>query len=470
MDETCTICWFRNDLRLQDNPALTAAAAEGRVLPLYIHQHEQLARATGAAGRWWLHHALSNLNDALGRNLLISSGDPEAIILRLARLTGARSVVCNRVYDPEGVEQDKRIFEKLSNNGISVRTFNASLLQEPWLVLKPDGTPYRIFTPFYRNGYAGRKQSYTPLPVPPRLQTFSPEHESLPLERLGLLPDHPWHRKFTPIWQPGEEGAHKRLKEFVQHGLQGYSKGRDFPAEPHVSRLSPSLRFGEISPRQIWHALKNLPESEDRERFLTEIGWREFAYSLLFYNPSMPERPLQHKYSAFAWNDDMHALKLWQQGRTGYPLVDAGMRELWQTGYMHNRLRMITGSFLVKNLRIHWKHGRDWFHDCLLDADAANNNAGWQWVAGCGTDAAPYFRIFNPVTQAKRFDPAGTYTRRYIPELSRLPDRYLFEPWKAPPDILRDAGITPGVTYPEPIVDLQASRQAALQALKQLED
>jgi deoxyribodipyrimidine photo-lyase len=321
-----------------------------------------------------------------------------------------------------------------------------------------------VFTPFYKNAVAELPSPRTPLPVPSKID-FYPENVSrLTINGLKLLPNHPWSEKLTPYWQMGEDNAHQRLEDFIDEGLNHYKQGRDFPALNNVSRLSPHLHFGEVSPHQVWHAARLAEPSKDQEHFMRELGWREFSYHLLYHFPDLPEKNFNNRFDRFPWKENNEFLKRWQQGQTGFPLVDAGMRELWQTGYMHNRVRMVVGSFLVKNLLLHWHHGEAWFWDTLLDADLANNSASWQWVAGCGADAAPYFRIFNPCTQGEKFDPQGKYTRKFVPELAKLPDKYLYHPWDAPAEVLKEAGITLGETYPEPMVDLKASRDRALAA------
>ena len=292
--------------------------------------------------------------------------------------------------------------------------------------------------------------------------------KSLSVGQLDLLPTIRWDKQFEPYWNIGEEGAHDRLQEFVNGGLANYKEGRNIPAKPFVSRLSPHIRFGEISPNQVWYLIRTLADNKDVDHFCSELGWREFSYSQLYNNPELPLKNLQQKFDNFPWIENEKFLRAWQEGRTGVPMVDAGMRELWQTGYMHNRLRMIVGSFLVKNLRLHWHHGERWFWDTLLDADLATNSTGWQWVAGCGADAAPYFRIFNPVTQGQKFDPEGDYIRNYLPELTKLPNKYLFCPWEAPESVLHEAGVNLGETYPHPIVDIKQSREAALEAFQSL--
>jgi deoxyribodipyrimidine photo-lyase len=350
-------------------------------------------------------------------------------------------------------------------------------LWEPWEISKADGTPYKVFTPFYRKGCLNAESPRLPLPAPKLLgtrdiNTFNIEFIEKfknSITHLNLLPTKRWHEPLEQHWNIGENAAHDQLEKFLTTGISNYKEGRNFPSKPYVSRLSSHLHWGEISPNSVWYATKNLNEtSKNIDHFLSEIGWREFSYSLLYHFPDLPTECLQPKFINFPWQNNPVALKRWQQGQTGFPIVDAGMRELWQTGYMHNRVRMIVASFLVKNLLIHWHHGEAWFWDTLVDADLANNSASWQWVAGCGADAAPYFRIFNPITQSERFDPEGIYIRKYIPELTNLPNKYLFAPWEAPSSVLTDAGILIGTNYPEPLCDLKISREAALTAFSEI--
>lgn len=465
MSDNLTIHWFRQDLRLEDNPSLYYAALKGSVLPVYILDDRNAADfRMGGASRWWLHHSLESLNRSLQGRLALFSGDPLEIIPALVGATGASAVHWNRCYEPWRIKRDTRLKEKLRETGAAVNSFNGSLLWEPWDVHKSDGTPYRVFTPFYRNGCISAASPRMPLPAAERLALAQLPERSMGLAELELLPGIRWDRQLEPHWHIGEEGAVKRLQLFLEQGLNGYREGRDYPARPNVSRLSPSLHFGEISPNRVWHAVKKQGIGTDIDHFLSELAWREFSYSLIYHNPELPRTNLNGSFDTFPWTENPAALRRWQQGVTGYPIVDAGMRELWQTGYMHNRIRMVVGSFLVKNLLLHWHEGESWFRDCLADADLAINSASWQWIAGCGADAAPYFRIFNPVTQGQKFDADGSYTRRYLPELARLPDRYLFSPWEAPVSVLADAGIATGKTYPEPIVDLKSSRRQALEA------
>lgn len=459
---TVCILWFRQDLRLADNPALAAAARTGlRILPVYIHDPGNAGDwYPGAASRAWLHRSLTTLDASLHRSLRVYQGDASAILPSLAAKTGVRAVFWNRCYEPWRIRRDQRIKETLVERGLQVGSFNASLLWEPWETLKGDGTPYRVFTPFYRKGCLTAASPPVPAPVPNDL-TFLPreENDGLPEHADFLLPppgEPRWDVSLLADWQTGEAGAQKQLHTFLSNRFKGYKDGRNYPARPHVSRLSPHLHFGEISPRQLWHEAEACAAAggleSDLDCFRSELGWREFSHSLLYHNPEMPESPLQKRFARFPWVENPDHLTRWQKGQTGYPLIDAGMRELWATGYMHNRVRMAVGSFLVKHLRLHWRHGEDWFWNTLADADLANNAASWQWIAGCGADAAPYFRIFNPVTQGEKFDPDGTYIRRWCPELAHLPNTAIHKPWEA------------GAAAP--IVDHKQARDSALAALK----
>ncbi len=477
-----SIYWIRRDLRLADNPALTAAADNGQsVLPVYIHAPDEAgAWANGEASNWWLHHSLSALAQSLadhGLPLVIRRGESLATLDALIEETGATAVHWNRLYDPALIRRDKAIKAQLKHRGLAVHSHNAALLHEPWTIQTGTGGDYKAFTPFWR---ACRKLAdpEPPLPVP---ALKAPEHagtiSSLKPEDLGLLPRIRWDAGLAANWQPGEAGAWQRLGDFLPKTLGAYEPGRDFPAEPGTSRLSPHLHFGEISPRQIWQAVQQqLAQGGDEatttsiETFLSEIGWREFAHHVLYHHPDFPDAPLNPRFADFPWQEDADGqlLAAWQQGRTGIPLVDAGMRELYATGWMHNRVRMVVGSFLVKNLRLPWQAGEAWFWDTLVDADLAANSLGWQWVAGSGADAAPYFRIFNPVRQSERFDPEGEYIARWVPELAGLAVKHRHAPWEAPASVLADAGVTLGIDYPHPMVDLKASRQAALAAFEQI--
>jgi deoxyribodipyrimidine photo-lyase len=361
--------------------------------------------------------------------------------------------------------RDSAVKTELHGRGIQAESFNANLLYEPWTIANKQGKPFQVFTPFWKACLASREPS-SPLPIPLRLNGFHKPIPSVPLDELSLLPSIPLDAGIQKLWRPGEEEAHQRLGEFLEEGIVNYSEQRNFPAlEWGVSHLSPSLHFGEISPRIIWQAAKQkYGDNPAIEPYLRQLGWREFAHHLLFHFPHTPEIPLRKDFESFGWKTDLKGLEAWQKGLTGYPLVDAGMRELWATGWMHNRVRMVVGSFLVKDLLISWTEGARWFWDTLVDADLPNNTLGWQWIGGCGADAAPYFRIFHPVTQSEKFDPEGDYIKKWVPELARVPLPWIHKPWEAPSLILLQAGVTLGKTYPYPIVDHKTAREEALAA------
>jgi deoxyribodipyrimidine photo-lyase len=473
-----TIVWFRQDLRIRDNPALQAAAARGPVLPVYIDgSGEDGDGAMGAASRWWLHHSLQALDSDLGRLgsrlCLRRNADAGAELRTLAQQCGAQRIVWNRRYEPAAIAQDQRIKAALRADGFNVESFNGTLLREPWEVLTKTGGPFQVFTPFWRHCLA-MGDPPPPAPVPARLTPPVRPSESLALDTLALLPRIDWAQGFSAVWTPGSAGAQRRLETFLEEAFDGYAEDRNRPDLPGTSRLSPHLHFGEIGPREVFHALAAAAGGSSRRAawrqsaFLAELGWREFAYHLLYHFPATPHEPLRANFARFPWADDPEGLRAWQQGSTGYPIVDAGMRELWSTGWMHNRVRMIAASFLVKDLLLPWTCGAGWFWDCLVDADLASNTLGWQWVAGCGADAAPYFRVFNPVLQGRKFDPEGAYVRRWVPELAQVPTEWLHAPWEAPGTVLADAGVRLGTHYPGPIVDHESARRRALAALATL--
>jgi deoxyribodipyrimidine photo-lyase len=443
----------------------------GLVIPVYILEDaENQQWSPGGASRWWLHHALLSLDKSLHGKLNIYQGDPLVILTELAENNNAGAVFWNRCYEPESIERDGLIKSSLKDAGLNVQSFNGSLLWEPWQVLKKDDTPYKVFTPYYRRGCLSKSAPRRPLAQPANMQLHKLEN-NLTVEDLSLLPTIGWDKKMHEHWDISEEGAKDRLDEFVFNGIQDYREGRNFPNKKNVSRLSPYLHFGQISVNTAWYAANDAAALIDNESnldtFLSELGWREFSYYLLYHFPALPTKNLQPRFDVFPWAQNTDAdLRAWQKGKTGYPLVDAGMRELWETGYMHNRVRMVVGSFMVKNLLIHWHHGEQWFWDCLVDADLASNSASWQWVAGCGADAAPFFRIFNPITQSEKFDKQGDYIRRFVPELANMPAKYIHAPWLAPAEILSAAGVEIGTDYPEPIVDIKESRERALAAFK----
>ena len=474
------LLWLRRDLRLADNPALLQAMSGfERVLPIYIHAPEEESPwAPGAASRWWLHHSLVALGEGLrahGSDLAVARGPSLETLSETARRVGASAVLWNRLYDPATRERDARIKTSLRASGLGCESHNALLLVEPWEARTGAGEPYRVFSPFWRK-IAPVLAELSPAGLPSR---FAPTPDTdLPtgpaaIDALGLLPTIAWDQGLAERWSPGERGAWQRALEFVAGPLTGYGEGRDLPARAGTSSLSPHLHLGEIGPRQVLALIAERLGSLDApevEHYVRELGWREFAYHLLYHFPDTTDRPLNPRFAGFPWrsSDREETLDAWRHGRTGVPLVDAGMRELWHTGWMHNRVRMVVASYLTKNLLLPWQEGARWFWDTLVDADLASNTLGWQWSAGCGADAAPYFRIFNPVRQGERFDPDGAYVRRWCPELARLPDKAIHRPWEAPEPILRAAGVRLGTEYPRPLVDLDASRKAALAAYAEL--
>lgn len=469
-----SLVWFRQDLRVADNPALAHAAKQGEVACLYVldETEDSQGRPIGAASRWWLHHSLKRLEKSLG-GLILLRGDPREILPEVAKKIGADGVYWNRCYEPYAIGRDTALKSRLSDDGLDVKSFNGSLLFEPWEIETQSGEPYKVYSAFWRACLKLKVEAPTRAV---KLDAANCKGVGDQLDDWKLLPTKPnWAKGFEEEWHPGEEGAKQRLEAFLDQGLEGYGELRNRPDLPNVSRLSPHLHFGEISPRQIWSATKLATDAEPRlskdgSKFLSEIGWREFSHHLIYHFPKMATENWRSEFDAFPWVKSGDELKAWQRGQTGYPIVDAGMRELWTTGYMHNRVRMIVASFLIKDLRIHWREGEAWFWDTLVDADLANNVAGWQWVAGSGADAAPYFRIFNPVTQGKKFDPNGDYVRRWCPEIAKLPDAHLHAPFEAPPEVLEEAGVALGKTYPQPMVDHAKAREAALQGYERVKN
>ena len=468
------IVWFRRDLRLADHPALAAACGRAeRVVALYVHSPEQDGDwAPGGASRWWLRHSLAALAASLrakGAELTLASGPAPDALRAVARETGATQVYWNRLYEPARVAEDTRIKSALREAGLHCASFNAALLHEPWEVRTGQGDPYRVFTPFWKACATRLDELPRPLPAPETIAAPEPPVSTLALDELELRPRIRWDAGLHETWTPGEPGALAQLDSFTAGAMAAYAEGRNRPDRPETSRLSPHLHCGEIGPRQCLAAVRNAvaeqPSSQvSADSFVRELGWREFAHHLLHHFPHTATEPLDARFERFPWVPRAEWLEAWQRGRTGYPLVDAGMRELWHTGWMHNRVRMIAASLFTKNLRQPWLEGARWFWDTLVDADLANNTLGWQWTAGCGADAAPFFRIFNPMLQTERFDPQRSYVRRWLPELARLPDRWIHCPWEAPPGVLADAGVALGRSYPRPIIDFRDSREAALAA------
>jgi deoxyribodipyrimidine photo-lyase len=468
------LVWFRRDLRLADNPALHAALAGGYApIPVFVHAPEEEAPwVPGAASKAWLHRSLSALERELaarGSRLVVRRGPSLAALEQLQAQTGAEAVFWNRLYEPAVIARDRAVKQALSARGVHAHSFNAALLVEPWTVATNAGEPCRVFTPFWKKARPRLAQDAIHAPsAPVHLPPVAPGIASVPLPELGLAPIPAWDHPFWDAWTPGEAAAQARLESFVARALAAYAEQRDRPDEDGTSRLSPHLHFGELSPRLVLAALGDAADpavEPARERLLAELGWREFAHHILYHFPHTPQADFNPRFAGFDWAPaDADALAAWREGRTGVPIIDAGMRQLWATGWMHNRVRMVVASFLCRNLRLHWEHGARWFWDTLVDADLAANTLGWQWSAGTGVDAAPYYRMFNPVAQAQRFDPEGAYVRRWVPELAALPTRALFAPWKDPAALHANA---PG--YPrEPLVDLAASRTAALDAFARL--
>jgi deoxyribodipyrimidine photo-lyase len=466
---TTALVWFRRDLRLTDNSALNAAlAAADHIIPVYIH--DPVAEGDwqpGAASRWWLHRSLAALEDKLrssGSRLILRRGDTATELQKLSAETGATAVFWNRLYEPHSVQRDAKLKTALRDSGINAESYPGCLLHEPLQLKTAGGRPFRVFTPFWKT-FQRNVIPPTPLPSPRHLKAPSHWPGSVGLECLKLSPALNWADGFNEWWAPGEAGALRQLRLFLKRALPEYKTARDYPGRTGVSYLSPHLHFGEVSPRQVWHATHAFSAGAARlssgaEVYLRELGWREFAHHVLFHFSHTTHQPMYEKFRGFPWRDDYaKLLNAWKRGQTGYPIVDAGMRELWATGWMHNRVRMIVASFLVKNLRIPWQEGARWFWDTLVDADLANNTMGWQWSAGSGADAAPYFRVFNPVLQSGKFDPEGLYLRRWLPELSTLPPEHIHAPW--------DAGIRPN-RYPAPVVDYAASRTEALAAYQKI--
>ena len=471
--KSTTLVWLREDLRLCDNPALHKAVQAGNILPVYILDTDN-TRQMGAASKVWLHHSLKSLQQDLPVQLY--KGDAREILGQLAEQHNVSHVFWNRGYGPDVVTRDSEIKATLKDAGFDARSFKANLLIEPWEISTKTGEFYKVFTPFWKACLKrfDEQAPDAPLPAPKNIKTIS-DNNSLSIDALGLLPEGEgnWHKEMIAEWQVGEHAAQETLRDFCQDGMGDYNAGRDRPDINGTSRLSPRLHFGEVSPRQVYHeALKAMENKKTRTKggdvFLSEIGWREFSYNLIYHIPSFINEPLQEKFRNFEWDDNPEALKTWQRGQTGYPIVDAGMRQLYKTGWMHNRVRMIVASFLIKDLFIHWKHGEEWFWDCLVDADIASNVAGWQWVAGSGADASPYFRIFNPITQGQKFDPAGDYVRQWVPELKDMPADKIHAPWEASPGDLKLAGVELGRDYPEPMVNHKAAREEALARYKSI--
>ncbi len=466
------IVWFRDDLRLADHVALHDAVETGQpVIPLFVLDQNAAGRwAPGAATLWWLHHSLAALRQSLaerGAGLVLRRGDSVAIITALVEAAGATAVFTAGSADPFARRIDQAAAAALERTGCRLHRKRTTSLFHPDSIRTKAGGAYTVYTPF-ANACLALGGPKAPLPAPRTIPGGAlPESETL--EDWGLLPTKPdWAGGLRAQWTPGEAGALERAEAFLQDGLNSYALARDRPSDDGTSMLSPHLHFGEISAPTLWHMAHRQPRSNSRDVLIRELLWREFCNNLLWHHPELPDSPLRVEFARMPWRDDPSALRAWQRGQTGVPIVDAGMRQLWQTGWMHNRVRMIVASFLVKHLMIRWQDGEAWFWDTLVDADLANNSGNWQWVAGCGADAAPYFRVFNPVLQGRKFDADGDYVRRFVPELARMAARYIHAPWEAPPSALAAAGVRLGGTYPHPIIDLGAGRTRALAAYEHI--
>ncbi|WPJ98020.1 deoxyribodipyrimidine photo-lyase [Coraliomargarita algicola] len=468
-----TLLWFRKDLRLADNSALAAAIELGApIVPVFIWAPEEAgAWAPGAASKWWLHQALKGLREELraqGGELILREGTSLAELRDIIKTTGATRVLWNRRYESSLRELDAQVKRALREDGLQVESFNSSLLNEPHTAATGSGQPYKVYTPYWKKV---KDRPLPPLALPDLPAMRFPESFpwSTPLESLNLLPAIPWYRGFETHWLPTEAAARGRLDQFLSAAVEDYATGRDRPDCDGTSCLSPYLHWGQIGPRQVMAALADRTDlaGAGASVYAKEIYWREFAYNVLYHFPHTPDQALRAEYDSFPWESDDAVLKAWQMGQTGYPIVDAGMRQLWQTGWMHNRVRMIVSSFLVKHLLHDWRAGAKWFWDTLVDADLASNTLGWQWSGGCGADAAPYFRVFNPILQGQKFDPEGAYVKRYLPELRKMPAKYMHVPWEAPDSILEYAGVEIGKNYPAPIIDHKVGRARALAALEQ---
>ncbi|OIO59209.1 MAG: deoxyribodipyrimidine photolyase [Verrucomicrobia bacterium CG_4_10_14_3_um_filter_43_23] len=463
--------WFRKDLRLTDNPALYEATKRGKVIAVYIQDDITPGKwKSGAASRWWLHHSLQVLKKSIeshGGHLYFYKGEAKKLLPEIAQQINAKTVYWNREYEPYAIEEEDQLKDTLRKLSVDTRIYNGRLLLDPEQIKNKQGSYFKVFTPFWKCCLAedGVNAPLGIAKVARLVKSSELRLQDVSLDELNLLPKgHNWATKFYGLWAHGEQSATNCLEQFIANRLNCYAIGRDYPSEDATSTLSAYLHFGEISPRQIWSAIQSYKtETKDTvnaDKFLSELGWREFSNYLLYHCPTLPEEAFNPTFNHFPWQENKALLTAWQEGKTGYPLIDAGMRELWQTGYMHNRIRMAVASFLTKHLLIHWQVGAKWFWDTLVDADLANNTCGWQWVSGCGADAAPYFRIFNPIIQSEKFDPESIYIKRWVPELREFSGKAIHRPWECVNVI--------GKKYPAPIVDHKLARERALEAYQQV--
>ena len=467
-----SILWFRVDLRLSDNPAFQKAIELGKpIIPIYILDDDDANnRKLGVASKWWLHNSLQSIHSELekiGSKILFFKGNAEDVIKKIIDETDADTILWNRRYEPWAVKRDKSIKENLISQSKNVFSFNGSLLYEPWEIKSKIGNPLKVFTPFKR-ALLNKGDVFEVSKSPNTIQSPSLWPSSLNIDDLDLVKNKSSTNKFANSWKPGSKTAKAKLISFKKNNIHNYNKDRDIPSVLGTSKLSPHLRFGEISPKEIFIAMNDLEENDGVLTYKSEIIWREFAHNLLWYFPDIHEKPIKNEFSKFTWDKSQSNFDLWTKGMTGYPIVDAGMRELWSTGWMHNRIRMVTASFLTKHLLLPWQMGEKWFWNTLLDADPASNTSGWQWVSGSGADAAPYFRIFNPIIQGQKFDPKGEYVKKFIPELKNLPSKFIHEPWKADSALLKKSDIKLGETYPLPIVDHKFARERALKKYEEI--
>ena len=463
MVKNCLI-WFRKDLRLNDNPIIEASKSFDAVYPIFIFDNDIYEnKFLGGASLWWLENSLKSLNSSTNNSLKVIKGNSLKIIPKLCNDLNVNAVFWNRCYERDRINKDTKLKNLLLSNNIEAKSFNASLLWEPWTIKNKSGNPYKVFTPFFKSGCLESAPPRKPLKKIEKILFKSIKDNVFEEYKYDYTSKKQhWSSKFQKYWKVGENAAKEKFDKFLKNGAENYSIGRNFPGSENVSRLSPYLHWGEISPFEVWHSANKRMFGENKKVFLSEIGWREFAYHLLYNFPDLQNKNLKSNFDNFPWIENENFLKKWEKGMTGFPIIDAGMRELWETGYMHNRARMITSSFLVKNLLQNWQHGKNWFWDCLLDADAASNSASWQWVAGTGTDATPFFRIFNPITQSQKFDTNADYIKKYLPELKRLPTKFIFSPFEQDESTLKDYGVVLGKNYPCPIINYSESRKRAL--------
>ena len=472
MTKNIGIFWFRQDLRIQDNLALYEIAKECEyIVPIYIYDDNL---HIGSASKWWLEKSLNSLNDSLNHKkskLFYFKGSPEDIILNIISQLNITHIFWNRLYDSYSIKRDSEIKKKLISKKILCKSYRGSVIKEPWNIKNKSGSFFKVFTPFWNSCLDEMHEiklldSQIKIKLPNNLNL-----NNIEIKNIKLFPQKSnWIKMLNECWDPGEKKAIKILNDFKKNSLNNYDEGRDRPDQNFTSKLSPYLHFGEISPERIYKEIfdQKIQKNSSKKKYLAEIGWREFSYNLIYHYPDMQYKPIQQKFSKFPWVKNNKHLNAWKEGVTGIPIVDAGMRQLYKIGWMHNRLRMIVGSFLCKNLLIHWTQGEKWFFDTLVDADIASNSAGWQWIAGCGADAAPYFRIFNPILQSQKFDPNGEYIKEYVPELRNIPLNLIHTPWKMTIDEQKNYKLIIGKNYPKPIIDLGVSRDRALRAFQNL--